>query len=68
MSERTDEESAPHTRVKVNVRGRGHGIKASWLTMWLFTIGIAKLGFGAGVVALVAWPYYLGEAIAALVR
>jgi hypothetical protein len=34
-----------------------------WFAGWLFTIGFAKLvGFQA-VLALVAWPYFLGRAL-----
>ena len=35
-----------------------------WFTMWIFTIAFAHLGFGQGVIGLVFWPYYLGDAIA----
>jgi hypothetical protein len=35
-----------------------------WMMGWLFTIGFCKLGFYAGVLALVLWPYYLGAKIA----
>jgi hypothetical protein len=34
-------------------------------TGWLFTIGFAKLGFGAGAWAIIVWPYYLGAEIVA---
>lgn len=37
-----------------------------WITMWIFTIAFAHLSFGQGMLALVAWPYYLGDAIAAV--
>lgn len=32
-----------------------------WFAGWLFTIGFADLGFWKGVLALIAWPYYLGR-------
>lgn len=35
-----------------------------WFTAWLFTVAFAHLGFGSAVLAVVAWPYYLGETIA----
>lgn len=38
-----------------------------WFTLWIFTIAFAHLGFGRGVLALVIWPYYLGDAIATVV-
>jgi hypothetical protein len=31
-----------------------------WFAGWLFTIGFAQLGFWKGVLALIAWPYFLG--------
>jgi hypothetical protein len=32
-----------------------------WIAGWLFTIGFAKLTFFKGVLAILLWPYYLGE-------
>jgi hypothetical protein len=37
-----------------------------WLGGWLFTVGYLKLGFWAGALALLIWPYDIGVAIAAL--
>jgi hypothetical protein len=37
-----------------------------WIGGWLFTIGYLKLGFWTGVLALIIWPYYIGEHFAAL--
>ena len=31
-----------------------------WFVGWLFTIGLAHLGFWKGVLALIIWPYFLG--------
>jgi hypothetical protein len=31
-----------------------------WLVGWLFTIGFVKLSFWKGVLALIAWPYFIG--------
>lgn len=31
-----------------------------WFAGWLFTIGFAGLSFWKGVLALIAWPYFLG--------
>jgi hypothetical protein len=39
-----------------------------WFAGWLFTIGFLQLTFWRGVLALVVWPYYLGEFVAALAR
>ena len=32
-----------------------------WIIGWLFTIGYLKLAFWRGVLALIVWPYYLGQ-------
>lgn len=32
-----------------------------WFVGWLFTIGFLKLTFWQGVLAIVIWPYYIGE-------
>jgi hypothetical protein len=37
-----------------------------WFAAWLFTLGLLHLPFWKGVVAIVAWPYYLGAAFTAL--
>lgn len=34
-----------------------------WFWGWLFTLGFAGLPFWKGVLALVAWPYFLGVAV-----
>ena len=34
-----------------------------WFAAWLFTIGILDLSFGKAVLAVVVWPYYLGQAL-----
>lgn len=33
-----------------------------WAAGWLFTIGYLKLSFWQGVLAIVIWPYYIGDA------
>ena len=38
-----------------------------WFILWLFTIGLLKLSFWQGVLAIVIWPYYLGDALRFLV-
>jgi hypothetical protein len=35
-----------------------------WFGGWLFTLGLMKLTFWKGVVALFVWPFYLGTAVA----
>ena len=37
-----------------------------WFIGWLFTIGYVKLSFWQGVLALLIWPYYLGDYFAPL--
>jgi len=32
-----------------------------WFIGWLFTLGFLHLPFWPGVLALVIWPYYLGQ-------
>jgi hypothetical protein len=34
-----------------------------WFGGWLFTIAFAKLVWWQGLLALVAWPYFLGVAV-----
>jgi hypothetical protein len=38
----------------------------SWLSGWLFTIGFLHLAFGKAILAILIWPYYLGQFISAL--
>lgn len=38
-----------------------------WLASWLFTIGFLHLPFWKAVLALIAWPYYIGATVARLV-
>ena len=35
-----------------------------WIIGWLFTIGLVHLSFWQGVLALIVWPYYLGDFLA----
>ena len=45
------------------VRIENHSIGGFlWAVGWLFTIGFLRLTFWKGVIALLAWPYYLGVA------
>lgn len=53
-----------------NKRARGSVVFVSretgtlWFAGWLFTIGIAGLGFWKGLLALCLWPYFLGRLLA----
>ncbi len=31
-----------------------------WFGGWLFTIGLAQLGVGKALLALIIWPYFVG--------
>jgi len=37
-----------------------------WFAAWLFTIGFLKLSFWQGVLAIVAWPYFIGASLSSL--
>lgn len=37
-----------------------------WCSGWLFTVAFAHLGFWRGALALIVWPYYLGDVVAKL--
>lgn len=46
-----------------------HGFTAfSWFAGWLFTIGFLQLPFFKGVLAILLWPYYIGQAVSDLAR
>ena len=34
-----------------------------WLVGWLFTIGFVNLPFWRAVLAILLWPYFLGDAL-----
>ncbi|MBD3413507.1 MAG: hypothetical protein GF421_03630 [Candidatus Aminicenantes bacterium] len=34
-----------------------------WFIGWLFTIGFANLTFWKAVLALIIWPFYLGNTV-----
>lgn len=36
-----------------------------WIIGWLFVVGFLKLSFWEGVLAIIVWPYYLGNAFSA---
>ncbi|MFO7446631.1 MAG: hypothetical protein R6W90_09700 [Ignavibacteriaceae bacterium] len=44
---------------KVKVEQCSFGV--IWIMGWLFTLGFLKLAFWKGVLALLVWPYYIGE-------
>jgi len=40
----------------------------SWFAAWIFTIGFLNLGFWKGVLAVIIWPYYIGQFVSALIQ
>ena len=38
-----------------------------WFIGWLFTIGFFKLSFFKGLLALIVWPYYIGEFLSKII-
>jgi hypothetical protein len=50
-------------RIRIEQHG---GLGLIWFGGWLFTIGYLDLSFWRGLLALVAWPYFLGVAFAAV--
>ena len=49
---------AGKSRIRVEQHG---GMGLLWIAGWLFAIGFLKLSFWRGVLALLVWPYFLGE-------
>lgn len=44
------------------VRIEQHGsLGVLWFIGWLFTVGFLHFGFWKGVLALLIWPYFLGD-------
>ncbi len=48
---------------KKNVGGSASLIGPIWFIGWLFTIGFADLSFWKAVLALIIWPFYLGNSV-----
>jgi hypothetical protein len=49
------------------IKGKMHvaGISGPiWAMGWLFTIGYVHLPFGKAILAILLWPYYLGQMLA----
>lgn len=46
-------------RIKIENHVFGGGL---WIVGWLFTIGYLHLSFWEGALALLIWPYHLGQA------
>lgn len=41
---------------------------ALWFAAWLFTIGYLHLSFWKSVVAVVIWPFFIGNHVSALLH
>lgn len=39
-----------------------------WFIGWLFTIGLLELPFFKGFLAILFWPYYIGEFVRTLIK
>jgi len=39
-----------------------------WFAAWLFTIGFLRLSFWKAALALLVWPYFLGERFSAFLH
>ncbi len=44
---------------KVKVHSESSGV--IWLVGWLFSIGFLNLSFWKAVLAIILWPYYIGD-------
>ncbi len=42
------------------------GLGGLWCVGWLFTIGFLKLTFWQGVIAIIIWPYYIGDMLSSI--
>lgn len=49
------------------VKVENHSFTAfSWFAAWLFTIGFLDLSFGKGLLAVLLWPYYIGQYVSGM--
>ena len=62
-------ESTVERPVTQRIRIEQHSaIGMLWFGAWLFTISFLHLSVWKAVLALLVWPYYLGAALAPLLR
>lgn len=51
------------------IKVENHSFTAfSWVAGWLFTVGFLQLTFWKGVVAILLWPYFIGQVIHNVVK
>lgn len=49
------------------IRVEQHGsVGLLWIAAWLFTVGYLDLTVGKIILAIIIWPYYLGDAFSLL--
>ncbi len=41
----------------------GSVVGTLWFIGWLFTVGFAELIWWQGIMAVILWPYFLGDAL-----
>ena len=58
-------ERPPTQRIRIEQHS---AIGMLWFGAWLFTISFLHLSFWKAILALLVWPYYLGAALAPLLR
>jgi len=51
---------------KIKVESCSFGIV--WVIGWLFTVGFLKLSFLKGALAIIIWPFYLGNYFSVFLR
>ncbi len=64
MTDRSEEKNMRRDTLAAggSVRSAGFG-GTLWLIGWLFTVGFARLVWWKILLAVVAWPYFLGSAL-----
>jgi hypothetical protein len=39
-----------------------------WIMGWLFSLGLLKYSFWHAVLAIILWPYYVGDFVSSIVK
>ena len=61
MTDETKEESRESCKKHHHHSHTAAGGGALWCIGWLFTIGYLHLPFGKALLAIIIWPWYLGD-------